>query len=193
MESTKFSPEQSLQVINQHLQESRKNLAGNSFYYLIWGYLSIAAAISHYILLKTQITPYAFLPWPILMSGGALIVAFYKPKSSSNSNVMSHFDRAMAYLWSSSGLLIVLAVVFCVLHQLSPNPMVHFVTGSATFISGGILRFGPLKTGGIILAFSGIASIFASEANQQIIFAIAMIIGYIYPGLALKSAEKTAS
>lgn len=81
MESTKFSPEQSLRVINQHLQKSRKNLAGNSFYYLIWGYLSIAAAISHYILLKTQITPYAFLPWPILKSGGALIVAFYKPKS----------------------------------------------------------------------------------------------------------------
>jgi len=124
------------------------------------------------------------------MTSGALIVAFYKPKTVNTSGGMSHFDRAMAYLWSSSGALIVLAVVFCVLHNLSPNPMVHFVAGTATFISGGILRFNPLKIGGIILAFSGIASIFASEANQQIIFAFAMLAGYIYPAIALKKAEK---
>ena len=47
-----LTPEESLQIIQKSILNSRKNMREGSFYYLLWGWALILASLANYFLIR---------------------------------------------------------------------------------------------------------------------------------------------
>lgn len=65
MEKT-LTPEESIQIIQRSISNSRKNMREGSFYYLLWGWALILASLANYFLIRRLITleRYDDIPFP---------------------------------------------------------------------------------------------------------------------------------
>jgi hypothetical protein len=63
--------------------------------------------------------------------------------------------------------------------------------GMPTFLSGVLLRFKPLKVGGLVCWLLAIASAYVSNDNQLLLLALAVIAAWITPGYLLRAKYKS--
>ena len=76
MDDEKFSPEESLQVIQLMIQKAKQNVAHNSFYFLLWGWLVFITALLHFVLMKFTNMAQPYIVWNIMWVG--VIASFVK-------------------------------------------------------------------------------------------------------------------
>jgi hypothetical protein len=64
------------------------------------------------------------------------------------------------------------------------------LTGLPTFITGQAMRFRPLMLGGVLFWIAGVAMLFVTgPLGVLVIYCVAMVLGYILPGILLKRYE----
>ncbi len=51
--SNNFTPEESLAVIHNAIGQTQQNIKDDSIHFLIWGWATLFASLSHYVLLTT--------------------------------------------------------------------------------------------------------------------------------------------
>jgi hypothetical protein len=184
-----FDEKQSLATISEMIQNARERIMDDGIWYLLWGYLVFAAAISHYILMEFVHWDYAWLPWPVFMVLGGIISAFIAHKKASGAPYTTFFDTVMISLWSAFLIVLLMILAFAGLgkiNHLAAYPLIMIIYGFGTWVSGGILKFIPLIVGGVICwIIAGIA--FYYPFNIQILLlALSIVIAYIIPGHMLK-------
>ena len=59
----KFSAEQSLQLIQSMIEKAKQDVANNSFYFLLWGWLIFIAALLNFVLMKFTDFEQPYLAW----------------------------------------------------------------------------------------------------------------------------------
>jgi hypothetical protein len=182
--------EKSLKVIEEMIASAKGNISDGSIFYLIWGWAVLLAALLHYLLLVNFNYENHWLPWPILMSLAGIsswIVSYRKNKKST---VKTYVERTMSYLWLS--LVITLLIVLVGTAKIGYSgayPVIIGLYGLGTFASGGILKFKPLKIGGIMAWICAIVAFFATFPEQLILIAVAIICSYIIPGHLLAKSN----
>jgi hypothetical protein len=182
METTK-----SIEIIESMLNESKKSLHRNSFYFLNWGFLLIIAGIAEYFLFGHK---YFWLIWPVMGGTGGLVSFIYGMNESKRNGVSTAGDRITSFTWGALIFTIILGVFYAVYNHLSPHPIVLMLAGSATFISGGISKFKPFIWGGIVLEIGAILCAFVFKApDHGLVFAASIFLGYVIPGLMLRKLE----
>jgi hypothetical protein len=70
------------------------------------------------------------------------------------------------------------------------NACVLVMYGMPTFLSGVILRFKPLRIGGIACWLLAIAAMFTDYQYQLLLLALAVIAAWIIPGFILRAKFK---
>lgn len=191
---------ESLAIIQEMINRSRTNFKGQSFYYLMWGWLVVGALIVEAILFNrgSQLHP---IVWPIMGIAGGIASAVYGRKQGEKAGHSTHIDRAMGYVWVAFivYLFIVLALAgtgkFGVASVGWNTAFVLIIGlyGLGTFISGGILKFKPLVLGGIgsfvLVALTVIYPPLVATFNGALLMLAASIItSYLIPGYMLKNA-----
>jgi hypothetical protein len=181
-----MEPLKSIEIIEHILNESKKSLHRNSFYFILWGsVLSLAALLDYAIPHQLH-----WLAWPIASVIGGIISMIYGRKESKRSGSKTGVDRITSYTWGAFGFTLIFVLVYSISNQMSPSPLILMLAGSATFISGGISKFNPLIAGGIVLEIGAVLCAFmVSPHFHPIIFAIGIILGYVVPGLMLRKSE----
>jgi len=96
---TKFSEQQSLEVIHQMIENTKAKFRDNGFFYLLWGWLVLIASLSHFIMLNMGLDKYAAAPWPILMIGGGIASGIAGYKLGKKTKVKTFFDTSIISLW----------------------------------------------------------------------------------------------
>ena len=196
MEKT-MTPEESLQIIQRSISHSRKNLKEGSFYYILWGWAMILGSLSNYGVLRyyLQNESYEGLWWKSMITwlvfiGIAIVIQLVRvSRSASRHVVKTHLDRYIITLWLSSGVLMSLMVFLSFKVDAYPVPFILAVTALATFVSGMMVRFTPLIAGGIIFLISAIIAIYLQGTEQLLVFAGAMVLGYLIPGYMLRTIK----
>ncbi len=186
---TKLTNEESLGIIHQMIATSKNNLKDNSFFFLLWGWLVLAASLSHFVLLQLQWS-YAFLPWPILMNLGVIISIVAGYRMGKKTKVMSHIDKMMIYLWYGFLAVILILISMALLGRLNwitVYPTIIVLYGLGTFVSGGVLKFKPLILGGIACWLIAITAFFVQPQYVLLLTALSIIMAYLIPGYLLKS------
>lgn len=186
-----FTEEQSMDLIKSMVRDARIRFRNDSFFYLLWGYLVLAAAIGNYALLMLDLTKWHWLPWPILMFSGGMISWIVGAKSAKKAQVKTHTDNAIMYLWS--GFTITLVLVLAAMPKIGPTvayPVIMLLYGIGTFVSGGILKFKPLIAGSICAFVIGSASFYFTFDIQLLMLIAVVILSYIAPGYWLKAKEE---
>jgi hypothetical protein len=180
---TELSPEKSLEIITQMIEESKQSYKHHSFYFLLWGWLMIAAALGQYVLLEME-NEYHFLPWMVFSIIGGVVAGI---KGSKDKKVHKTFaDKVMSFTWF--GFVVTMIITLIAVVPSNPNPFVLLLAGLATFITGGITQFKGFIIGGIIFWIGAIVTFQMDIQTSLLVYSLAMFLGYIVPGYALKRA-----
>ena len=164
MEKT-LTPEESLQIIQKSISNSRRNMREGSFYYLLWGWALILASLANYFLIRYLIGQerYDDIMLMSLLAWGVFLVA--------------------------AGLLMGLMTFLSLKVDAYPTPFILGVTAMATAVSGLMVRFRPLVIGALVFMAAAVISSYLRGTDQLLVFAVAMVLGYLIPGYIIRSLK----
>ncbi|MEQ8323089.1 MAG: hypothetical protein RIE58_01450 [Vicingaceae bacterium] len=178
---------QSINIINQMLQESKRSLHRNSFYFILWGIILLPAAFMDFFLYGQA---YSWLGWPIVGAIGGIVSGIYGSKEGRRSGEQTIGDRISMFTWGAFVFALLFVLFYSIANRLSTYPLVLLVSGMATFISGGISKFRPFLLGAAALALGALlCAFFVQSRYHGLVFIVAMVLGYLIPGLLLKKTE----
>ena len=191
-EHHELSHEESLRVITSMIRSAQGTIAHNGFDFIFWGWLLVAASAGHLALLaiKTAIDPSAVY---LIMPAGGLYMWWHHRREAKHERVQTHVDLLMPYVWGSFAAMLFLGNFFCAYLNTSPIPWILLFIGSATFISGGALKFRPLMIGGATFWSAAAVSFFLDIPAQVVVQGTAMIAGYLIPGYILLRTGQRAN
>lgn len=191
MEPGKFSPKESLQLIDNMINQAKNRFSENGFLYLMWGWLVFFCSTAHFILLKLDLVPHPEIVW----AGCWLAVIFqiiYLARRKKNEKVKTYSETLVNYIWVSFG--VCMLVAFIVVGKTNNwdmiNPLVLLLYGIPTFLSGIAMQFKPLVIGGIICWALAILSVFIPPVYVLLLLATAVLSAWIIPGYLLRAKYK---
>jgi membrane-associated HD superfamily phosphohydrolase len=200
METTEktMTPEESLEIIRKTILHSRKNLREGSFYYLLWGWIVIFGCLSNYVLiwyahrkeLYEALYIRSMISWGIFVFAGVCIQLIHFYRSARKEMVQTHIDRFLLILWSATGAVMIFMVFFCYKQSNYPTSYLLIIAALATFVSGMAVKYRPLVAGGIIFALASVPCIYLDGQEQLLVFAGAMVLGYMVPGYMLRKVKQ---
>ena len=196
MEKT-LTPEESLRIIQKSISISRRNMREGSFYYLLWGWALILGGLANYFLIRyligqeryDDIMLLSLLAWGVFILAAIIIQFIYQARSRKIERVVTHLDRYITIIWISAGILMGLMTFLSLKVDAYPTPFILGVTAMATAVSGLMLRFRPLVFGAMIFLAAAVISSFLNGTDQLLVFAVAMLLGYLIPGYIIRSLK----
>jgi len=190
MPEEKFSPEESLQIIQSMINQVKSSVKNNSFYLLLWGWLVFAAAVLHFGLMKFTAFDKPWLAWN-LMWVGVIISIINGIKQSKQARVKTYVGETMKYFGISQGIIFgSLAFIFGYYDLWHFSfPIYILIYAVACFFMGTVLQFSLLKWTGLSCLLIMVSSVFMGYQWQLLLMALAVMISYIIPGHVLKSKE----
>ena len=186
-----LSEKESLQIIQEMVQSTRGSISKSAPIYLLWGWLVVLSAALHFALLTMSTYPHPYLVWIILMPLGGIATGILASKIAKSEAASSYTGRMMSLVYAAlSGPLLLIIAIGAFNSWTVAYPIFIVMYGYTSIIAGGILRFKPLKTGGIFSMIIGIAALFVAFKFQLILIALAVIASYLIPGYMLKNQSK---
>lgn len=183
-----LSAPESLALIQQMIQSAKQGLSDNSYDLLLWGWLVLAASLSHFALLHTDFAM-PWLPWPVLMSVGT-VLAFVNGarRDKRERGVRTAIGDFMVGLWSGFGVLMLMLIGVGVVYSWAlAYPLIIALYGLSTFATGNALRFRPLVWGGAACWVLATVAFRVEFDAQLLLVAAAVLAAYIVPGHLLKN------
>lgn len=189
MEEKEINPNESLEIMQNMIMKAQKNYSIDSFYYIMWGWLTFIASMLSYFLNPILRDKSGFI-W-LLMPLGAIISFIYGSKQAKKQKVKTHIETHVNQVWLTLGLAFV-AIVFAIFSQVKFEIIPTFILlyGIGIFCTGRIIRFTPMTIGGAMCFPLFIFCCYYSFENvlsQYLILAFALLVSYIIPGHLLKA------
>jgi MFS family permease len=196
MEKT-LTPEESLQIIQKSISNSRKNLREGSFYYLIWGWALILGSLANYFLISWLIREELYdtimlrslLTWGVFVLAAFIIQSVHISRSGKAERVITHLDRYLKIIWILAGVLMGLMAFLSLKVDAYPTPFILGVTAMASAVSGMMVRFRPLLYGALAFLIASVVASFLNGTDQLLVFAVAMVLGYLIPGYMIRISK----
>jgi hypothetical protein len=185
-----FDEKAAIKVISQMIDAAKSSANDNRFFYLLWGFLVLAASLLEFAMLVFLHSPYHYIGWPVLMGVGMVISVFYGFRKYGKSKTTTYIGHFLRYFFIAWGLSLILLLIFVIPgnNQLV-QPIILAMYALAAFVSGGVLKFRPLLWGGSLAWPVALVSFFVSFPLQLLITASTVIIAYIIPGFLLKESK----
>lgn len=191
MNKEKFSPEESLRVIQSMIEKTKEDFCENAFFYLLWGWLIFIASSMQYVLLVVFRSPYHYMVWH-LMWVGSIISIIYGARYRRKARFKTYMSDAMRLFGIGTGIsFTILSLVFVYKQAWAFAFPVYFVLYAfGAFVGGAILRFRPLSWAAIVCWLIAIGSAFADYETQLLLMAAAVLAAYIIPGYLLQAKNR---
>ena len=186
-----FSAEQSLQVIQSMIQKAKHDVANNSFYLLLWGWLIFIAALLNFGLMKFTSFEQPYLAWNLVWIG-AIASIIKGIKDSKKLAVKTFVGETMKIFGISQGILYFGLAFFFGKYDLwtVAFPLYILVYAVTCFFMGALMQFPLLKWTGLLCLPIMVIAVYVSFEWQMLLMASAIFISYIIPGHVLSVKEK---
>ena len=182
-----MSESESWTTIQRMIAEARQNFQDDGYFYLLWGWLVLAASTTHYLLLTFTEFAHPYAAWLLMLVGiGATL---WRIKKYRQQPVKTYVGNLMQSLWLAIfvGIMIALAVGGIKTGFQVAYPVILLLYGIGTFVSGRLFHFVPLVLGGIGCWLIATVAYFVPFSTQLLLLALATVISYIIPGHLLKA------
>jgi uncharacterized membrane protein YfcA len=192
MTEEKFSPEQSLHLIQSMISKTKQDMSDNGIYFLVWGWLTFFACTGQFVLKHIYEYEKHYLVWMIIIIG-IIFTVYQGSKANKKRRAKTYIGDSMKYLWTGMGIsFFVLSMILSKIGWgFSVFPFFILLYGLGTFVSGSILRFKPLIVGGEIAWGLAIGSVYVEYDYQMLFGAAAILFSYIIPAYMLRARNKT--
>jgi len=184
-----LTPSESLKLIETMIGQAKRSFHRNSFYFLMWGVLLIAAMIFNYAM-AVQDNPIGGYAWPAVGILGGILSWIHGAREAKQHHVRTMMDRMMLWLWAGylATLLTTMIAAGASGHAMNVGWII-VLTGLPTFVTGQMIRFKPLIFGGILFWVLGAVAFFVDVRSMALLYIAAMFFGYLVPGYMLKRKE----
>jgi hypothetical protein len=187
----KFSPQDSLLLIQAMIDKTKVDLGENRIYFLFWGWLSFVAILGQFFLKVVVQYKHHYLVW-LMMVPAVIITVIYSLRQHKKKQKKTYIGDSMSNLWTGVG--VSFFVLSCIITMQKEGwnysyPFFILLYGLGTFVSGKILQFRPLIIGGIFNWLLAIAASFVSFDYQLLFAAAALLTSYIIPGHLLPTSK----
>lgn len=191
MQPENFSPKDSLQLIDSMINQAKNRFSENGFLYLLWGWVIFICSVFHFIAVKFSLIRHPEWIWTVTWA----VVFFqiiYLTRAKRKEKVKTYSDGIIDAIWICFGIcMFVLAIVVGRFDLwVYMNSLVLMFYGIPTFLSGFVMRFTPLKIGGVCCWILAIASTYVSQVYYLLFIAAAVLIAWIIPGYLLRQKFK---
>jgi cation transport ATPase len=188
MEEKNITEQESLAIIQQMINKSKKQLTDRSKYFMMWGVAVFACAIIQYLLLKNlqTNTQRVWLAMPVL----AIVQLFMSIRDRKKEKVVSHNTAAISSVWLALGISFFILAFLSFRISFEIFPFLILLYGIGTFVTGRIIQFTPLVWGGIVCFMLSILITYIDGAEKLLILALSVVVSYIIPGILLKREFK---
>lgn len=187
METEKnLTEKESRELISKMIYSAKTTISDDGSHYMIWGWGVFIAAAIHFVLLKAGYDQ-AWIAWFLLMPLCGVAAFILGRRQVRSARVKTFVEEYLSYLWIAFG--VSLFIVMTEITQVGPErvyPIILVLYGIGTFVSGGALRFTPLKAGGIICWALAIIAMRVTFDYQLLLIAAAVLFAYIIPGFLLR-------
>ncbi len=191
MENSKIGAAESLQLINTMIQKAKTNFTDNGYGWLIWGSMIFLASLATYFFIEYRYDN-IFLAWNIF-GGIAIILLVYNFLKPGETLARSYVSDILKYVDIGFAVCLFI-IIFSMNVSVGANNGFGYLLMIYAFlmlIQSGALQFKPLLYGAIINWIGSMAIFVNTELKyDMLITAIAVFMGYIIPGLILRSQHK---
>jgi hypothetical protein len=177
--------QQQLELISEMINSAKKEFSDDSFIYLLWGWSVCITALAEFALMQTNFTHH-YIVW-LSMPVVAIIQVFFLSSRKKKEKVKSHVDQVLGYVWMAVGISIAAVLFGQGSLQNNTYPVLIFLYGIGTFISGGIMKLKPMMIGASCCWVIGFAAFFLPFEYQLLLLSLSVIVSYIIPGHMLKN------
>ncbi len=185
----KLTAEEGILIIQQMIANTKVLISDNSYYFLMWGWLTVISSLGCYILLKTPVGTYSYFIWFLLPLAGIPLSIYHTRKKPETAK--TYIGLFIQKIWTSMGItsMIIFGLIFFV-----DFPIILIfllLLGTVVYITGAVMKFKPLIVGAVSFWLCAIICAFLKGSSIQfLIYAISIFVGYIIPGYILKSQYK---
>ena len=190
-DNQKFSAEQSLRLIQSMIEKAKQDVANNSFYLLLWGWLIFTAALLNFGLMRFTSFEQPYLAWNLVWIG--VIASIIKGIKDSKKIVVKTFvGETMKFFGISQAILYTGLAFFFGRYDLwhISFPLYTLVYAVTCFFMGALMQFPLLKWTGLLCLPVMVIAVFVSFEWQLLLLALAILMSYIIPGHVLYMKEK---
>jgi len=189
-----LSKEKSLAIIQQMINQAKSNITDNGLGWLLWGTMIFLASLSTYFFIYAN-TGNIFLGWNVFGIFTIVILSyeFFKPKKK---KVRTYVDDLLRLV--DIGFTICLfTIIFSINFAVSANAGFGFFLMIFAFqmlLKGGAIKSRSLMIGAAV-NWAGAIAMFVNKdfKYDMLIMAVAVLIGYILPGLLLWQQYKNVN
>ncbi len=184
MEERNITEQESLAIIQEMINKSKKQLTDRSKYFMMWGVAVFACAIIQYFLLR-NLQPHTQMVWlsmPVL----AVIQLFLSIRDRKKEKVLSHNTAAIGSVWLALGISFFMLAFLSSRISFDMFPFLILLYGIGTFITGRIIQFKPLIFGGLACFILCVLITYVEGPEKLLILALSVLLSYIIPGILLK-------
>ncbi len=181
-----FTPEQSLQVIQNMILRTRTNFQETNKYFILWGVVISLACLLEYIMYEHTDFEYYYTPWiilPIIGWIGSIRMGMRQEKKQS-----TILGDTLRWIWIGFGIGFIIVFVISWINAVNPSALMMLLSAMGTFITSRILKSTPYLLGSIVLFAASFACLYITGIDSLLLVAAAMILGYIAPAIAEKRA-----
>ena len=186
-----FSAEQSLHLIQSMIEKAKQDVANNSFYLLLWGWLIFIAALLNFGLMRFTSFEQPYLVWNLVWIG-AIASIIKGIKDSKKIAVKTFVGETMKFFGISQAILYTGLAFFFGKYDLwhISFTLYTLVYAATCFFMGALMQFPLLKWTGLLCLPIMVIAVFVSFEWQLLLLALAILMSYIIPGHVLYMKEK---
>ena len=198
MDNKNFNADQSIELIQRMIRDTRRNLSsGSSNLFILWGYLLAATAVGIFLLLTfTDSRAWQWLWLPALAAGWAVTWWYNRRRAT---QVKSYTDRLLEQIWGCVAVVVLVSTLIICLEFVWPvDPLFPALLLICTglYISGTVIGNKYMRISSAFLLPISIGIIRNTRFNHPnpdgnlIQFAVAVLVGLAGSGYALKRQVK---
>jgi len=194
--SDSFNEKQSLQVIREMIEVSKKNLRQDGLLFIVWGWIFFISVFARFLLktliITQEITSYVNKSIIAIILAGLIISGNYLYKK--RRVVRTYTGQTLRYLWGG----IIFLNLYILFYQLKANMNIDMLYSQymimlalGTFVTGGIIKFKPLIYSSISFIVIAQVGFFFHNEISILLAAFSFITGLSIPGHILYSKRKS--
>jgi hypothetical protein len=193
MEEKPLTQQESLALINQMIRKAKNEASDNGLGWLLWGVMIFLASISTYVILQFNLNVNAFMGWNVFGLIGIPIMAYNLIRNKRAVKTRTYVDELL-YLFDVGFAICLFVIILSMNIHVDPSDGFAYLLMVYAFlmlIQGGALKFKPLFIGAVINWAGAVVMFYVKDLKyDMLITAAAVFIGYIIPGLMLRSQYK---
>ena len=190
MTEENFSPEQSLKLISNMINQAKARFSENGHLYLLWGWAVFICSIAQFILFKFVKFEQHYLVWTATWLV-FIYQSIYLYRQKGKLKVKGYADQVIAAVWIT---FVVMMFLFGFLFgKLLGEEYYQFISpgflalyGMPTVLSGTILQFRPLIIGGICCWVLSVCATLVPYEYTLLMLSAAVVVAWIIPGYLMR-------